>query len=273
MVPVVLMSLPWRAVAAALVAIALASLPTYALALFLLPPVPLPVMVRSFVVGSALPAAIAWGILRAFRGTASVESGVLRLARADLVVEVPVEALTGTRAWWVPLPGPGLTLMRRSGKPLPLHLVLRDPAALLRILGAAGVGVAGMLRHPSVVYAATRPSRRWWSPIVKFPIAGALPAGVLFYTHQHIAYGGTLGQYYLEGLGPYLATFAQYWATTVILLISYASFWRAAVEILVFATGAVAAEPAPAARRVAEVVCALAYYAGVPTLLALRYMD
>jgi hypothetical protein len=39
----------------------LATLPTYALALFLLPPVPLPVMVRSFAIGSGLPALPAGG--------------------------------------------------------------------------------------------------------------------------------------------------------------------------------------------------------------------
>src|SRR6185369_14533103 len=50
----------------------------------------------------------------------------------------------------------------------------------------------------------------------------------LFYTHQHIAYGGTFGQYYLEGPGAWLTTFAEYWSNTVILLVSYASCWRGA---------------------------------------------
>jgi apolipoprotein N-acyltransferase len=100
-----------------------------------------------------------------------------------------------------------------------------------------------------------------------------LPASLLFYTHQHIAYGGTFGQYYLEGLVPYLSTLGEYWATTVILLVSYASIWRAAAEIAVWTAAALAGRtPAFAVRRAVEVACAVAYYGGVPALLALRYL-
>src|SRR6185436_17308626 len=127
-------------------------------------------------------------------------------------------------------------------------------------------------RHPSVVYAATRRARRWYGPLVKFGVLGVLPASVLFYTHQHIAYGGTFGQYYLESPRAYFTTFAEYWATTAILLVSYASIWRAAAELAVWTVAATAPGGAHTARRIGEVVCDGAYYVGVPALLALRYL-
>ena len=103
-------------------------------------------------------------------------------------------------------------------------------------------------------------------------LLSALPASVLFYTHQHIAYGGTFGQWYLEGPRAWWTTFGHYWATTAILLVSYASFWRAGTEVIVWLTAALAPAQARGVRRVAEAICAIAYYAGVPTLLALRYL-
>src|SRR6185436_19328999 len=127
-------------------------------------------------------------------------------------------------------------------------------------------------RHPSVVYAATRRARRWYGPLVKFGVLGVLPASVLFYTHQHIAYGGTFGQYYLESPRAYFTTFAEYWATTAILLVSYASLWRAAAELAVWTVATIARSRTETARSVVEVVCALAYYGGIPLLLALRYL-
>ncbi len=271
MVPVILLSAPWRLVLATLVATSLATLPTYALALVLLPPVPLVVIVRSFALGTALPALLAWTIGRVLRGTAAIEADVLRLRRGDLDVAVPCAAIAGLRPWWIPLPCMGLAVVLRSGRRLGLRLATRDPSALLDGLAAGGVAVGAARHHPGVIHAATRRSRRWWGAIVKFPVLGTLPAGVLFYTHQHIAYGGTFGQYYLEGPAPYLRTFAEYWATTVILLLSYAGAWRAAAEASVWSTAALAPSWAGRARRVAEAACAAAYYLGVPALLALRY--
>jgi hypothetical protein len=273
MVRVLLLSPPWRLVLAALVVTSLASLPTYGLALFLLPPVPLPVMVRSFALGSALPALVAWLLARVFRGTLTLADGMLRLRRADLAIELEPQAVAAVEPWKVPLPCAGVRLVLRSGRVVPLRLAAWNPTALLERLGSAGIAVEAARSHPTLVHAATRRRFSWSAPLVKFPLFGALPASILFYTHQHIAYGGTFGQYYLEGLGPYLATFAQYWATTVILLASYASLWRALAEVAVWITAALARTRAPAARRIAEAVCAVAYYGGVPLLLALRYMD
>ena len=84
MVRVILLTPAWRLVTALLVATSLATLPTYALAIVLLPPVPPIVMARSFALGTILPAAIAWAVGRAFAATVELRDGSLHLRRADL---------------------------------------------------------------------------------------------------------------------------------------------------------------------------------------------
>jgi hypothetical protein len=270
MLRVTLLSPTWRLVTALLVATSLATLPTYAIAVFVLPPIPPVVMARSFALGTILPALVANVLVRVFAGTIDVVDDVLRLVRADLDIEVPPAAIQRVRPWWIPLPRPGVSLRLSSGR-LPVAVALDDPTALLERLAGAGVAVDAMRRHPAVVYARTR--RRWRVPATaaKFVGFGLLPTAVFFYTHQHIAYGGTFGQYYLEGLLPYLTTFIAYWTTVVVLLGSYASVWRALAEGAVGVAAFFGDRSAQATRRAAEIACALAYYAGVPIILALRY--
>lgn len=272
MIRVVLFSRAWRLVAALLNAVALVTLPTYLLAVFLLPPIPPVVMVRSFVLGTMLPAATAWALARTFEGTANVRDRVLRLSRGDVAIDVPSAAIATVRPWWVTLPGPGLQLRLRDGARVPFDLALNDPTPLLDALATAGVDVASARRHPSVVRAATRRPLHWWWLLLKFVAFGSIPAAILLYTHQHIAYGGTFGQYYLEGPAAYLTTLAEYWSNTIILLVSYAACWRITAETTVWLAALAGTAPARVARRVADVACALAYWAGVPVLLALRYM-
>jgi apolipoprotein N-acyltransferase len=268
---VVLLSPLWRLVIASLMVVGGVVLPGYLLALAFLPPVPPVVMIRSFVVHTALPLGVAWGILRAFTGTIALRDGALALRRHDLEVVVPRSAVAGVRPWWIPLPRPGLRLRLHGGRSIPLDVACRSPGPVLDLLDAAGIATTDLRRHPSVVHAATHRPRRWWGPVVKFGVLGVLPASVLFYTHQHIAYGGTFGQYYLEGPRAYWTTFAEYWATTAILLVSYASCWRAGAEAVVWLVAALVPGRARAVRRVADAICATAYYGGVPVLLALRY--
>jgi len=267
MVDVILLSPTWRLVTALLVLTSLATLPTYLWAVFVLPPIPPVVMIRSFVLGTALPAATAWGIARAFRGTAAVRDGVLRLDRGDVVAEVPCAGLA-VRPWWVPLPCPGLGLRLRP----PFGIARRDLVPLLDALAAAGADVRAARRHPTAAWAAVRRPSRWRRALAKFAGFGSLPAGLLFYTHQHIAYGGPWGQWYLEGRAAWLGTLGQYWANVVILLVSYASFWRAGGEAIAWLAAAAAPGHAAAVRRVVEWACALAYFGGVPVFLALRYL-
>jgi apolipoprotein N-acyltransferase len=264
---VTLLPPPWRLVTGLLVLTSIASLPAYLAALLLLPPVPPIVMIRSFLIGTALPALMAWAMGRAFRGTAALRDGALRLDRGDVTVDVPASALA-VRPWWVPLPLPGLALRPRP----PFGLARRDPGPLLDALAAAGVDVAAARTHPTIVWAAARRPWTWRGALAKFAGFGTLPASILVYTHQHIAYGGTWGQWYLEGPAAWLSTFAQYWGTTVVLLASWAGVWRIAAEPVAWLATAVAPARAATVRRAADAACALAYYGGVPVLLALRYL-
>jgi hypothetical protein len=100
-----------------------------------------------------------------------------------------------------------------------------------------------------------------------------LPTLILFNAHQFIAYGGTFGQYYLEGIGPYLTSFAEHWVTLVIYLVLYAAVWRGIAEALAMAAAFVGPPQAIATRRIVEIVCRIAYYGGVPLLVALRFAE
>lgn len=270
MLPASILSPLWRVVTALLVAVAAASLPTYGIAVFVLPPIPPIVMARSFAIGTLLPAFTAWALRRVFGGTIAVDGDRLRIVRGDFVLEAPAAAVERVRPWRIPLPAPGLSLRLGPDGPS-LGLDMRDPAGLVDLLRRAGGSPGVTDTHPALVYARTRRPWRPWATLAKFAGFGALPTAVLFYTHQHIAYGGTFGQYYLEGFAPYLATFAAYWTTVVVLLTSYAATWRAAAEAAVLLAAWQGATAARHVRRVTEAVCALAYYVGVPILLALRY--
>jgi len=95
---------------------------------------------------------------------------------------------------------------------------------------------------------------------------------VLFNAHQHIAYGGLLGEYYLLGLGSYVETFAVHWLTVTIYLVLYASVWRGVAEGGCLLAACVAPARAAGVRRAAEIGCRVAYYGGVPVLLVLRFL-
>jgi hypothetical protein len=268
-------SLPWRVAAGLLVALSHGSLPLL-LALVLLatdPPIGPILLVQLVALFALLPALAAACIGRV--GAARVERGAadLIVRRADLQVEIPTDAIARLAVWAVPLPGPGVTLWLRSGKRLRYVLQLDDPAPLLHALGGAAAHAA--LDHPTVVYAhaaAAAPRWRWYHYGWKYALFALAPTAVFFNAHQHIAYGGPLGEYHLLGLTAYLRTFAVYWVTLAIHLVLFASLWRGAAEAA--SLGAAWAAPSRAARvrRGAERCCQVFYYAGVPALVALRFL-
>ena len=222
------------------------------------------------------PAPCAPGAGRFSRRT-HYSDGLLVIARAGVRLEVPLAAIARVRPWRVPLPAPGVTVYLRGGRRLQDGgLALRDPSPLLAALAGAGVAAARTAAaDPAIVWAearAARPRRRWYHWVLKFPLFALLPTAVLFNLHQHIAHGGPLGEYYLLGPWSYAHTFLIYYVTLTIYLALYAGTWRGLAEVATrIATGRA---PARAAtwRRAAERVCALAYWAGVPALLALRLL-
>ncbi len=108
---------------------------------------------------------------------------------------------------------------------------------------------------------------RPWLRFVLFPLVPALPA---FRLHQHIAFGGTFGEYQSFGLQAYLTTFAIWWAGWAISLALVA----AALRVLIEAAALVVLMAAPAravdGRRALEALGRLVFYIGVPAWLLIR---
>jgi hypothetical protein len=269
----------WRILLGALVALAGVSLPAI-LTLVLLatdPPVTPPLLARLLLVFPLPPALAAWLLRR--RAVAVVEghADALVIRTASLQLEIPAAAVERVVPWVMPLPGPGLWLQMRSGRRLTHGLEAADLPALLAAFTRAGAGNAARAAatHPSVVYARARRAagrRRWDQVLGKFVVFALVPTLPLFNVHQHIAYGGPLGEYYLLGLASYLATFAIYWGTTIVYLVLYASVWRGAGEAVALVAAHAVPARAAAVRRLVEVGCGLGYYGGVPVGLLLRFL-
>lgn len=261
-----------RVLAAALVAISRTSLLAIALAGALGEPDILTpsVLAGTLLVFAALPAAAAWLVERTAAARVTLRDDTLVLERPDLEVSLARDRLEQAIPWTIPLPGPGLSFAMCGGGTIGHGLETPDPAPLLAALGAPDAG-----RHPVVAWAHARaamPRWRWRDLLWKFAGFSLAPTAVLFNAHQHIAYGGTLGQYYLEGPGAYAETFALYWLTVSIYLLLWASVWRALGEGVALAAAAAAPSHAARVRRAVELVCRTAFYAGVPALVALRFV-
>jgi len=229
-----------------------------------------PVLVPILLAFSVLPAAAAWLVERAAGARAAVRDDTLVLCRPDLRVEVARTEIARVVPWTLPLPGPGVSFSLRSGRRLRHGFEVADPVPLLAVLGEpAGAG------HPVVVWAHARaasPPWRWRHLLWKFVGFALAPAAVLWNAHQHIAYGGTLGQYYLEGLGSYLRTFVLYWLSVSMFLVLWASAWRALAEGVALAAAVAAPSHATRVRRAVELACRFLFYAGVPAMVAVRFL-
>jgi len=267
----------WRAAAAALVVLGRGAL-LVILGLVLWandPPVTPPILVELVVTFALLPWVAVRAVARAFTATVTVDATGLVIRRRGVRMEVAAAALALVRPWRLPLPGPGVAFRLTSGRALGLTLNLSDSASLLRSLADAGVaGAGGALAEPAVRYAAAARDAgplRWSHLAGRYLVFGLLPAGVLFNAHQHIAYGGVLGEYRLLGLGHYLRTFTVYWLTTALYLLLYANVLRISAEVACLAAAYASPPSAAGTRRIAELAVRVLYYAGVPALLLLRF--
>jgi hypothetical protein len=270
---------PWRLVVATLATLGGASLPAILLLVLLAndPPVTPPVLVRLISVFTLPPALAAWAVARALAAGAEVRGTELVVSGRGFRAEIPCASIARVRPWAVPLPGPGLSLEMRSGRRFRYGLQTSDPAPLLAALAdVGGVETArGAARHPVIVYAHAKHElarRRWYGLAGKFGLFALVPTAVLFNAHQHIAYGGLLGEYHLLGPASYLRTFAVHWLTASIYLVLYASLWRGLAEGVALAAAAAAPSRAARVRRTVEAACRVLYYGGVPVLLGLRFL-
>jgi len=268
----------WRIVGGILVAASRLSLPLIAIGVLTSDgPVPLIVLVRALAICTLLPASAAWLIERACMVDVEVGPTELVIHGRGLHVEIPCTAMVDIRPWMAPLPGAGLTLRLRSGRRFSYGLQAADPTQLLAALADRGIMAAGKaIRHPVVVYAHAQSSVaawRWYHPVAKFVLFALVPTAVWFNAHQHIAYGGLLGQYYLEGLRAYLTTFVVSWSLATIYVLLYASLWRGVAETVAFFAAWLTPARAVTARRAVEIACRLGYYVGVPVLVLLPFLQ
>ncbi|MGC3996178.1 MAG: hypothetical protein QM767_01010 [Anaeromyxobacter sp.] len=230
----------------------------------------------ALLLGAALTIVGPWlavaAVRSAARGRASVEADRLVLALRSRRLELPLSALRAARPWRLPLPGPGLALRLASGPP-PVALEVDDPGALLDALAAAGATAAG---EPGRTEAWVRARLRHRPGRLELALRwGALPllvAGVLFHAHQAIAFGGPLGEWHLAGPLAWLRTLSGYAAASLALLVLLAAAARALAGAGCAVATALLPGRAGAARQVAEWLCRAVLYAGVPALLAARFL-
>jgi hypothetical protein len=259
---------PWRALAACLFAVSRISLPWILWRVLTAddPPITPPLLAQMLLVVWALPGAAAWLIGRAFAARARVDAAALVVARGAQRAVIERGRIAGLVVWRIPLPEPGFVVRLDAGRRAPFAIAARDPSPVLAALDP------GAARHPLMVWAAARwPAPGWRSFLGRYVLFAFFPAAVLFNAHQHIAYGALLGQYYLMGLGAWLTTAAIYWATLCAYLLLYASAWRGVVEAATLLGAWIAPAHAGIVRSAAERIDQVAFYAGVPVLLALRF--
>jgi hypothetical protein len=268
----------WRTIVGLLVALSRASILLVLARLFFGedPPTVLP-LVGLVLTMIAAPELAARGFRRASAATVTVEGDAVVITRRDARVEIPRSALVAVVPWALPLPTPGAALRLRSGGRLGYELGLDAPSRLAAFLAEhADAGAFTDRDDPGFAHAdaaAAAGTLRWWQWVLKFPLFGLVPTVILFRAHQWITYGGTFGQYYTYGARPYVLLFLDYWTTVTVYLSLWAGLWRVIAEIVAWIAARLAPSSAAGVRRFVEIACRVAYYGGVPLLLALRFAE
>ncbi|MGY6553385.1 MAG: hypothetical protein ACXIUM_02565 [Wenzhouxiangella sp.] len=238
-----------------------------------------PLLVRLLVFLALLPGLLAVALRMVFAVRCELDGGRLEIIGTGLYrraqrLDIGTTEILSLRPWSVPLPGPGLSL-ELAGTAGVRTLALQTPQAP-QVL-AALTGSQGGSRLPSeqaaLVYVATRSASRllrWHRPWFKFGLFGLFPLFVLFRLHQNIMFGGLLGQYHLQGLGPWLSSLAYHWIMVTIYLVLFAAFWRGWVEAVCWLAARYAPARADSARRWAEILALLLYFGGIPGFIVWR---
>jgi apolipoprotein N-acyltransferase len=233
--------------------------------------------IQIFVGATLVPALAAWAIQRVFAARARIEAGLLVLQQRHQRVEIPLDRIASLRAWRVPLPRSGVDLVLASGARYGQGIGIADIQSLMRALIAAGSPARfdGARSETLARYATAREAARWPRldhPLVKFalfPLLFALPA---FRLHQHIAFGGTFGEYYTYGLGAWLGGLLIWWAAWSIGLMLFAAALRLLVEAIVVTALWLRPARADAVRRVLGTMSRVLFFVVMPTWLAVRLL-
>lgn len=243
-------------------------------------PILLPRLVRLLLTLSLLPGMAAALLRRVFAADASIGGPRVVLVRRGLYqrgqrIELDPASIERLEVWRVPLPGPGVSVWTASDSSGRLDIHTDDLTTLLRPLEARRNLAKRGESLPAIAHADARRAiglPRWYHLVGKYGLFPLLPTVVFFRLHQHIMYGGLLGQYYLEGLRPYLSTFAFHWIMVLIYVLMYASVWRVLAEGTSLAAAHIAPARALDVRRWSERAVRILYFGGVPALVALRFL-
>jgi len=233
--------------------------------------------IERFGYAALAPALAAWIIQRAHTATARIETGMLVLEQPSQRIAIPVQQIAQLRVWWIALPRSGVDVRLASGRRWTTGIGIADPLALHRALlqAQAPVRWANAASEWMARYAAIRATNmqhwldRAWLKFVVFPLLPALPA---FRLHQHIAFGGTFGEYYSYGLFAWLSGLLIWWVAWMIGLMLFAAGLRIAIEAVSISLMLAARARAGDGRHVLEWLGRAAFYIGVPVLLAARIM-
>lgn len=222
------------------------------------------------------PEAAAWCIARASAATVHIEGDKLVLEQPERRIEILVQDITAIEPWRIPIPTTGLWLRLTSGRRWPQGIALIDPASLVDALIHAGArpelmdALSGRATILTRARAAVR-RRIIDHPIVKFVLFPLVPALPAFRLHQHIAFGGTFGEYYTFGLQAYLTALGIWWASWAIGLVLFAAALRIAIELCAWLSLILRPERAIAVRTRLELIGRLLFYVGVPGWLLMRF--
>ncbi|HOZ04460.1 MAG TPA: hypothetical protein PLS60_03635, partial [Arenimonas sp.] len=233
------------------------------------------VQIRMFAALVLTPELAAWAIMRAFAASARIENGMFVLEQRERRIEIPVKEITALEVWKLPLPRTGVCLRLASGKRWSRAITVPDPAALLASLVFAGgqLAYADPMSASAANYARLRQAIPRWRidhaflKFVLFPLVPAVPA---FRLHQHIAFGGTFGEYYTFGLKAYLIAFAIWWASWAMGMVLFAAFLRIVIETVTAFSMALGNERSIAVRQVLEHLGRAFFYLGVPAWLLIH---
>jgi apolipoprotein N-acyltransferase len=278
-VRVALLTLPLRATAGALRMLAAAGLLVLLLRMLGRDGFQVNSLVQLWLFGGLVlaPMALAALLRHACRARARVEGEMLVLERPGLRIEVPLDRIARLHAWRLPLPGPGLSIELASGRRLAQGIAVDDPTAFARMLDAAGANAPWSdpaARRRAVAASLREAARhaRLDHPLSRFLLFPLLPALVAFRLHQHIAFGGTFGEWQTYGAAAWLSGLLIWWAAWSLGMMLFAAALRVVVEALAAVTAAIVPPREAAMRHALEALGRIAFYVGVPAFLALRLL-
>jgi apolipoprotein N-acyltransferase len=267
----------WRFAAGLLRILAFAGLCVMGFVALFLPVEPGKTLTQFWMFGGLVlaPAAAAWAIRRAFSAMLRIEDGVLVLQQPGRRTEINAKDIAAVDPWTMPIPSAGAWVKLASGQRWSQGIALADPAALIRSLVHAGgpASLADGLSRRATLFAQVRAAVPRWRidhPLVKFVLFPLVPALPAFRLHQHIAYGGTFGEYYTFGLKAYLIALVIWWASWAIGMVIFAAVLRVGIEAGTIIALGLRPDRAADTRNTLEGLGRLLFYLGVPAWLLIR---